>query len=233
MAKSKTRAFSRPPWERMMRFHNLLRENSFPNCTQLAEEFEVSQRTIMRDVDFMRDRLMLPIEFDSHKNGYYYTEPVNQFPQMPFSKAEIFALLVAHKAVAQYRGTPFEQLLALAFKRLTGQLDTSAKYLLTNLDEALSFRLFGPEDNDLETFEILTRALKERRVLKFQYRNLDADKAQVRLVHPYHRGCVDTRCQNRTEERKLKENFYGPRFKRPRRSSHIRLPKENDNGRRA
>ena len=191
MAKIQNQAFSRPPWERMMRFHNLIKEESFPNCSKLAKEFECSLRTIMRDVDFMRDRLMLPIEFDSQRNGYYYTEPVEQFPQLPFSEAEIFALLVAHKALAQYRGTPFEHPLALAFRRLTGQLDSSAKYLLGNLDEALSFRPFAPEDNDLETFEVLTRALKERRVLKFQYRNLDTDKAQGRLVHPYHLGCVD------------------------------------------
>ena len=191
MAKSKSQPLSRPPLERMMRFHNLLKEESFPNCSKLAQEFEVTVRTVMRDLDFMRDRLLLPIEFDSQRNGFHYTEQVEQFPQMPFSEAEIFALLVAHKAVAQYRGTPFEQPLALAFKRLTGQLDSSAKYSLNNLDEALSFRPFAPEDNDLDTFETLTRALKEHRVLKFQYRNLDAEKAQTRLVHPYHLGCVD------------------------------------------
>jgi len=191
MAKIQNQAFSRPPWERMMRFHNLIKEESFPNCTRLANEFEVSLRTIMRDVDFMRDRLNLPIEFDSRHNGYYYTQPVEQFPQLPFTEAEIFALLVAHKAVAQYRGTPFEHPLALAFRKLTGQLDSSAKYLLGNLDEALSFRPFAPEDNDLESFEILTRALKEKRVLKFQYRNLGTEKAQSRLVHPYHLACVD------------------------------------------
>ena len=55
----------------------------------------------------------------------------------------------------------------------------------------MSFRPFAPEDNDLETFEILTRALKERRVLKFQYRNLDTEKSQSRQVHPYHLACVD------------------------------------------
>lgn len=175
----------------MMRFHNLIKEESFPNCSKLAKEFEVSLRTIMRDVDFMRDRMNLPIEFDSQRNGYYYTEAVEQFPQLSFSEAEIFALLVAHKAVAQYRGTPFEHPLALAFRKLSGQLDSSAKYMLGNLDEALSFRPFAPEDNDLETFEVLTRALKERRVLKFQYRNLGTEKAQGRLVHPYHLACVD------------------------------------------
>ena len=191
MAKSKTQAYSRPPWERMMRFHNLIQEQTYPNCAKVAKEFEVSWRTIMRDVDFMKCRLKLPIEFDSRKNGYFYSKPVNQFPQLPFTEAEVFAMLVAHKAIAQYRGTPFEHPLALAFKRLTGQLDSSTKYSLGNLDEALSFRPFAPEDTDLETFEILTRALKERRVLKFQYRNLDADKAQSRLVHPYHLGCID------------------------------------------
>jgi predicted DNA-binding transcriptional regulator YafY len=191
MAKIKSQALSRPPWERMMRFHNLMQDESYPNCSRLAKEFEVAVRTVMRDVDFMRDRLMLPIEFDPQRNGYYYTEPVKQFPQLPFSEAEIFALLVAHKAVAQYRGTPYEHPLALAFRRLTGQLDSSAKYMLTNLDEALSFRPFAPEDNDLEMFETLTRALKERRVIKFQYRNLDADKSQSRVAHPYHLACVD------------------------------------------
>jgi proteasome accessory factor B len=191
MAKSKTQAYSRPPWERMMRFHNLIKEQAYPNCNQVAKEFEVSWRTIMRDVEFMKCRLKLPIEFDPRRNGYYYTKPVNHFPQMPFTEAEVFAMLVAHKAIAQYRGTPFEHPLALAFKRLTGQLDSFTKYSLRNLDEALSFRPFAPEDTDLETFEILTRALKDRRVLRFQYRNLDTDKALARVVHPYHLGCID------------------------------------------
>ena len=191
MAKTKSQALTRPMWERMMRFHNLINEKSFPNCSKLAGEFEVTVRTIMRDLDFMRDRLLLPIEFDNQRNGFYYTEKVDQFPQIPFSEAEIFALLVAHKAVAQYRGTPFEHPLAMAFKKLTGQLDSSMKYTLDNLDEALSFRPFAPEDSDLESFEILTRALKDRRVLKFQYRNLGTEKAQLRVVHPYHLACVD------------------------------------------
>jgi predicted DNA-binding transcriptional regulator YafY len=142
---------------------------------------------------------------------------VDQFPQLPFSEAEIFALLVAHKAVAQYRGTPFEHPLALAFRRLTGQLDSSAKYMLTNLDEALSFRPFAPENNDLEIFEILTRALKERRVLKFHYRNLDAEKAHVRVVHPYHLGCVDNHWYLFAFDvkRRAMRTFALPRLKAP------------------
>jgi proteasome accessory factor B len=175
----------------MLRFHDLLKAQAYPTCNQVAKEFEVSWRTIMRDVEFMKSRLKLPMEFDTRRNGYYYTKPVDQFPNLPLSESEVFALLVAHKAIAQYRGTPFEQPLALAFKRLTGQLDSTTKFSLGYLDEVLSFRPFAPEDTDLPIFDILTRALKERRVLKFQYRNLDAEKSQARLVHPYHLGCID------------------------------------------
>ena len=192
MPKVQSQVFVRPPWERMMRFHNLVKNGEYPNCSTLANEFEVSVRTIMRDVDFMKYRLDLPLEFDGQRNGYYYTRPVEQFPQLPISEAEIFSLLVAHKAIAQYHGTPFERPLEMAFRKLTGQLDRSVQFSLGNLDEVLSFRPFAPEDADLETFQILTRALKERRELKFLYRNLGADKAHWRLARPYHLACVDS-----------------------------------------
>ena len=174
-----------------MRFHNLVRNQEYPNCTTLAREFEVSIRTIKRDLDFMKYRMDLPLEFDGHRNGYHYTRPVEQFPQLPISEAEVFALLVAHKAIAQYHGTPFERPLEMAFRKLTGQLDRSVQFSLGNLDEVLSFRPFAPEDADLETFQIITRALKERRELRFLYRNLGADKAHWRLVRPYHIACID------------------------------------------
>ena len=191
MPKVRSQVYVRPPWERMMRFHNLIQSGEYPNCSTLASEFEVSVRTIMRDVDFMKARIDLPIEFDGDRNGYYYTRPVEQFPQLPISEAEVFALLVAHKAIAQYHGTPFERPLEMAFRKLTGQLDRSVQFSLGNLDEVLSFRPFAPEDADLENFQIITRGLKERRELKFLYRNLGADKAHWRQVRPYHLACVD------------------------------------------
>ena len=191
MPKVQSEIYVRPPWERMMRFHNLVQNQEYPNCTTLAREFEVSVRTIKRDLDFMKYRMDLPLKFDGQRNGYHYTRPVEQFPQLPISEAEVFALLVAHKAIAQYHGTPFERPLAMAFRKLTGQLDRSVQFSLGNLDEVLSFRPFAPEDADLETFQIITRGLKERRELRFLYRNLGADKAHWRQVRPYHVACVD------------------------------------------
>jgi predicted DNA-binding transcriptional regulator YafY len=177
--------------ERMMRIHALLKNGEYPNCTTIGTEFELCVRTVMRDIDFMRDRLELPIEWDGKKNGYYYTREVDQFPQLAMNEAETFALLVAHKAIAQYHDTPFQRPLEAAFRRLTGQLDQSVRFSMGSLGKILSFRPFAPDDADLKVFEALTRALRERRVLSFSYRNRAAAALQRRTVHPYHLACID------------------------------------------
>jgi proteasome accessory factor B len=175
----------------MMRLHGMLKNNEYPNCPKLAKEMEISVRTLKRDVDFMKCRLNLPIEYDAQKYGYYYSKPVNQFPNLQLTEAELFALLVAHKAIAQYHGTEVQKPLESAFRKLTGQLDQSTLYTLGNLDGALSFRPFAPADADLATFESLTTALKESRAVTFVYKKLGAKKAQRRHVHPYHLACID------------------------------------------
>src|SRR5207247_5752841 len=115
--------YSRPPWERMMRMHQLIKSGKYPNCSKLAREFEVATRTIKRDIDFMKDRLELPIEYDSRRYGFYYSKPVDQFPGVAVTEAEVFALLVAHKAIAQYHGTAFEKPPKASDDEVTRQLN--------------------------------------------------------------------------------------------------------------
>jgi len=88
---------SRPPLERMLRIHQAVQSGGFPNASTLAREIEVATKTIHRDIEFMRDRLNLPVEFDSRRNGYHYTEEVSAFPTMQITEGEIFALVVAEK----------------------------------------------------------------------------------------------------------------------------------------
>ena len=193
MPKVPERLYSRPPIERMMLIHERIKSGKYPNCNQLAKEIEVASRTIKRDVDFMKYRMDLPIEYDSQRYGFYYTKAVDQFPGIQVSEAEIFSLLVAQKAIAQYHGTPFEKPLKQAFARLTMNLSQNTAYLLENLDQAISFRPLAPEDADWKRFEIVSQALQEHRVMEFDYRNLGAQAVQVRKVRPYHLGCVDNR----------------------------------------
>jgi proteasome accessory factor B len=190
---AKRLGMSRPALERIHRIHQLLQNKEYPNSTKLAKEFEVAKRTVKRDVEFMRDRMNLPISFDAQRNGYFYSEPVGHFPELPMSEAEVFALFVASKATEQYRGTPFARVLDRAFRRLTARLDESVKFSMGSLDQVISFRPFAPGDADVKAFEVLSRGVRERRAVTFMYRNHGALVAQRRHVHPYHVAYVENR----------------------------------------
>ena len=191
MRKVQTSVYCWPAIERMMRIHRLIENKEYPNCSKMAREFEMSVRTVKRDVDFMKTRLDMPIEFDVRRNGYHYTEPVPHFPQMPISEADTFALFIASKAIEQYRGTPLQRMLEATFRKVTGQLDQSVRFSLGSLNGVLSFRPFAPGDAELKDFNLLMRGVSEWRAVKFMYRNRGQVKAQQRHVRPYHIACVD------------------------------------------
>ncbi|MCW5554498.1 MAG: WYL domain-containing protein [Verrucomicrobiae bacterium] len=180
--------------ERLLAIHQLISAKRYPNTARLAREFDVSQKTIKRDVEWMRVHWNLPIEYDRERHGFFYSREVPQFPGVPtITEAEMFALLVAHKAVEQYSGTPFHKPLQMAFRKLTGQLDDKERYSLQDSEDVLSFRPFAPEATDVERFEVVTRAIQQRRALRFLYRKPGEKSTSGRHVHPYHLTCNDNR----------------------------------------
>lgn len=182
---------SRPPLERMQRLHDLLSNEQPVNCQQLGKDFEVSYKTIQRDLDFMRDRLGLPIEYDATRYTFRYTEKVEAFPLLQVSEGEILALFVAQKVLAQYRGTPFEKTLGSAFQKLTGALKETVSFDLGEWGSDYSFRVTGASAADLEVFRLLARAIVQRQEISFSYHSLKAMKPETRTVHPYHLANID------------------------------------------
>lgn len=181
---------SRPPLVRMVRLHELLVAEKFPNCRKLAEEFEVSAKTIQRDIEFMRDQLVLPIEYDERNYGFFYARAVAQFPMITVSQGELVALLVAQKAVEQYRGTSFEKPLHAAFEKLVSSLGDEASVSLHDLSEAVSFRSAGVPQAQIRVFEVLADAAMTSQVVEFDYAGLRSSEVERRRVEPYHLACI-------------------------------------------
>ncbi|MEP6670202.1 MAG: WYL domain-containing transcriptional regulator [Chthoniobacter sp.] len=175
----------------MMRLHQRLIAGDFPNCRKLADELEVSTKTIQRDIDFMRDRLGLPIEYDQLHFGFIYTETVTHFPSVEVSEGEIVALFVAQKALEQYRGTSFEKPLRTAFGKITEGLKDRIGFQWGDVDSAISFRGIGTSVADLELFETVSRAVLDSHEVEFEYKKLGSSRHETRRVQPYHLGCVE------------------------------------------
>src|SRR5579862_8034081 len=163
---------SRPPLQRMLQVHQRLHAGLFPNCRSLARELEVSGKTIQRDIEFMRDRLGLPIAYDALQFGFYYAEQVTSFPSIEVSEGEIVALFVAQKALAHYKGTSFQEPLRAAFKKITDGLREKISFRWEDLDSAISFRGIGNSIGDIALFETISKAVLRSTELEFEYRKL-------------------------------------------------------------
>ncbi len=178
--------FSRPPMRRMIAIHRLLSSKRTANCQRLARDLEVSSKTIQRDIEFMRDQLELPIEYDSGKRSFYYTKEVGELPFLSVTEGELVALLVAEKAMEQYRETPFARALEGAFRKITSALTERVTFSWDWIADAYSFRSVGVAKADLRVFRLLSKALLESREVEFDYWKLEAEGARRRRVQPYH-----------------------------------------------
>src|SRR5580765_353019 len=186
-----TALHSRPPLARMMRMHERLKAGRYPNCRKLADELEVSSKTVQRDIDFMRYQLGLPIEYDQLHFGFYYTEPVANFPNIEISEGELIALYIGQKALTQYKGTSFEAPLSTAFRKITDGLRDTISMTWSDLDSAVSFRSVGKATADVHLFEQLSHAVFKQVEVRFDYKKPDAARYDQRYVQPYHLGCVE------------------------------------------
>jgi proteasome accessory factor B len=176
---------SRPPLERMLRIHRAVQGGSFPNASTLARESEVSTKTIQRDIEFMRDRLNLPVEFNASRNGYFYNGEVSAFPTLQITEGELFALVVAEKALQQYRGTSFEKPLLSAIRKMEQALPDTISLDLADMGQTISFRTRAEPILDLKVFDVLARAAAQRQQLELTYRK-PGQKPETRVVDPYH-----------------------------------------------
>jgi predicted DNA-binding transcriptional regulator YafY len=170
----------------MLQIHQALQSGSYPNASTLARQLEVCTKSIHRDLEFMRDRLELPIQYDSKRFGFYYTEPVQAFPTLQITEGELFALVVAERALQQYRGTSFEKPLLSALQKMEQSLPETISLSLTDVEQTISFRTSTEPILDLSIFDTLAKATTARRQLELTYRKPGQQQSEQRIVDPYH-----------------------------------------------
>jgi len=170
---------------------SLIEVGDYPNCRTLAQKLEISPKTIQRDITYMRDQMGVPVVYHPQRFGFYFDGPVTLSDPLDVSEGELAAILIAQKALQQYRGTVFEQPLRSACQKIEQALRGRVSVNLEDLDEAFSFRDTGTTDIQPDVFDKVGQAVRESRELRFRYQKLGAPGYERRWVRPYHLGCVN------------------------------------------
>jgi predicted DNA-binding transcriptional regulator YafY len=125
----RTSPLSRPPLERMLRLHQLIKTEKFPNCRTLADELEVSSKTIQRDIDFLRDRMGLPIAYDQTAFGvservWHESQEIHALPR---GEIELVLQLGGFEEIERWVLSWGEHARVLAPKQLRERIRRTAK----------------------------------------------------------------------------------------------------------
>jgi len=157
---------------------------NYPNTRTLAQAYETSIPTISRDLEFMRDMLNAPIEYDYTHKGYYYTEKTFRLPAAFVGAEGMLALGMTKTLLSLYKDTPIYAVTRQLIESITAPLaDTQNPnwYEDRILVPPVPAVLFSPE-----IWQTITEGLRQNRLLKFEYRSTWNSGYLIRRVRPYH-----------------------------------------------
>lgn len=155
----------------------------YPNTAGLAREYEVSESTISRDIELMRDRLNAPIEYNALHRGYYYAEKTYRLPAGYASAQDMFALGMVKNLLTLYRNTPLHDAAALLLSGITAPLDadgSSRWYEDRIVVPPVPAGIVPPA-----VWDTIIAAIRENRIITFNYTGIRDTEAKIRRVRPY------------------------------------------------
>jgi predicted DNA-binding transcriptional regulator YafY len=175
----------RGSYERFFWFDREVRTGKYPNASTLADRFEVSRKTAQRDIEFMRDRLNAPLEYDQIKKGYLYSNSAFYLPFTYLSSRELSALLIARQMLKSIAGETLKEELSAAIHKITAILGKSMEKT-DSIDEFISFELIQHSPVSQEIFAGVLEACLHSRCIHFDYYSPAQDKETSRTAEPYH-----------------------------------------------
>jgi len=158
-------------------------------ASDLASEFEVSVRTIQRDLDALRDDYGAPIVFDASLRSLRLTECRWRLSEVELTEAELFHLAVAAGMAGQFGGTPIAEDLQRLFRKLQDVLQPP---LDLDPQAAVSWVRFseGPaRPIQMKVWTTLVRGAQECRQVRLNYRSGKAKQGKGFCVEPVYLAC--------------------------------------------
>ena len=164
------------------------------SVTQLSEEFDVTKRTIQRDlIDLQEVGFILTSEQREDQQAYWRLEKDPKFP-LNIPVLEIAAILFAEKAGFGLTGTPFGEHLHSAVRRFTTRMPLEMRAFLDRAATAYVPLLRGQKsyEESRDLIEELNEALLHLKVCRVTYRAPHRDEPLTYQIEPlrllHHRG---------------------------------------------
>ncbi len=183
--KKKEEAASSALIERVRWLHRKVADGELPTAQDLADHFNTSLSTAYRDLEYMKDTLDAPLEYDYKNRGLYYTEPY-QLPSVKLKEGELVSVLLMESMKRLYENTPLEKPILSAFDKIAEGLTDPVSVDINSLDNILQVNVEPFPMVDLNLFDALVDFIRHRVTIILRY--FSGQKAYVveKEIDPYH-----------------------------------------------
>lgn len=199
--------------ERFYKIDQMLHDRSIVPLQDFLEELGISPATFKRDLEYMRDRLNAPIEWDRDVGGYRFVQsdksaPTYALPGLWFNASEVHALLSMQHLLSNLdAGMLASQIkpLQARLKALLGSADHSAE----EVEKRLRIVQATKRTVSSKYFEMIATATLSRRQIKLRHYSRQTGEESERIVSPqlltYYRDnwYLDALCHLRNDIRRF------------------------------
>lgn len=179
---------------RLFHLHQKLAAGKRFTVRTLANELEISERTVKRDIERLRDFHQAPIVWEPAARTYRYSEPFDLLTGLRLNANETLAIVLAGHTFSTWGESPLGQFLTQAL----GKIARFAGDAISLPADTMRACLFTPDisvgmENGSRWFATLLECILYRREIKLRYRKPSSARPETRVIRPLHLACLDHR----------------------------------------
>ena len=173
-------------YERFLWFHDRVKASKYPNARHLAERFEISPRTAQRELDFIRDRLKAPLEYEHTRKGYYYTDDSYELPSQWYSEESVISFALAVRLASTIPDTRIKDELYDFIGKVFNVSDHGSRPDIREMSEKISVKNVEYSRVNEEDFHSIVNALFQETPISISYYSPHSKKETERNILPLH-----------------------------------------------
>lgn len=174
--------------ERFVKIVRLARRKNGVTMSDLQAELAISTASVKRDIEYLKDRLNCPIEWDSQKRAHVLRDDLEtgerfELPGLWFDASELFAMLMMLHLVEGVQPGLLEEHVAPMKERVRSMLAAGGKSA-KQIERKVKLIHFAPRRVEPKHFKVLATALLEGKKLQLQYLSRDKNETTQRVISP-------------------------------------------------
>jgi predicted DNA-binding transcriptional regulator YafY len=175
---------------RIYKIDSMIRLHRLRSAGEAAAEFEVSRRTIERDLSMLRLELDADVRYNRADGAYEYVGNPLPLPGQWLNEREIAIMLIAERSLRTCTGASFSDEVHPVFNKLLNPIrgDRKAMAYIRDLCKSVYFyRPFQPLRDLRKEFSIVLDAIMERKRLSLRYQTAARPETggERRELEPY------------------------------------------------